>query len=65
MISKRIKKIIGSQMSLKEKASPRKADDFFQQCYQNVPPRIKSSSKVDRSQIPVDISADDVNWVCR
>lgn len=45
-------------VSLKEKASPQKADDFFQRCYQNVPPRVKSSNKVDRSQIPVDISAD-------
>jgi len=45
-------------MSLQEKSSSRNSDGFFQQCYQSVPPRIASSDKSDRSQIPVDISAD-------
>ncbi|TEW51862.1 LPS assembly protein LptD [Psychromonas algicola] len=49
---------VDTQMSLKENSALRKVDAFFQQCYQNVPPRIKSNNKLDRNQIPVDISAD-------
>ena len=45
-------------MSLQEKSASRNSDSFFQQCYQNVPRRITSANKLDRSQIPVDISAD-------
>jgi len=44
--------------TLEEKSMPRSVDTFFQQCYQHVPPRIISSDDRDRSQIPVDISAD-------
>jgi len=45
-------------MTLEEKSAPRNVDSFFQQCYQHVPPRITSLDNKDRSQIPVDISAD-------
>jgi LPS-assembly protein len=44
--------------TLEEKTAPRNVNFFLQQCYQNVPPLVSYPKNIDRSQIPVDISAD-------